>query len=96
MADGRSFEPDAVYRVAINSYRGNGGGELLTIGAGIPKEELASRIVDTTSKDLRYYLMEYIGRQGVVRPKSLDLWRFIPEEWTKDAIERDRRLLFGR
>ena len=96
MADGRLFEPDAVYRVAINSYRGNGGGELLTIGAGIPKEELASRIVDTTSKDLRYYLMEYIGRQGVVRPKSLDLWRFIPEEWTKDAIERDRRLLFGR
>ena len=96
MADGRPFEPDAVYRVAINSYRGNGGGELLTIGAGIPKEELASRIVDTTSKDLRYYLMEYIGRQGVVRPKSLDLWRFIPEEWTKDAIERDRRLLFGR
>ena len=96
MADGRPFEPDAVYRVAINSYRGNGGGELLTIGAGIPKEELASRIVDTTSKDLRSYLMEYIGRQGVVRPKSLDLWRFIPEEWTKDAIERDRRLLFGR
>lgn len=96
MADGRPFEPDAVYRVAINSYRGNGGGELLTIGAGIPKEELASRIVDTTSKDLRYYLMEYIGRQGVVRPKSLDLWRFIPEEWTKEAIERDRRLLFGR
>ncbi len=96
MADGRPFEPDGVYRVAINSYRGNGGGELLTIGAGIPKEELASRIVDTTSKDLRYYLMEYIGRQGVVRPKSLDLWRFIPEEWTKDAIERDRRLLFGR
>ena len=96
MADGRPFEPDAVYRVAINSYRGNGGGELLTIGAGIPKEELASRIVDTTSKDLRYYLMEYIGRQGVVRPRSLDLWRFIPEEWTKDAIERDRRLLFGR
>ena len=96
MADGRPFDTAATYRVAINSYRGNGGGELLTIGAGIPKEELATRIVEITPKDLRYYLMKYIERQGTVSPKPLNQWKFIPEAWTGPAIERDRKLLFGK
>ena len=96
MADGRPFDPQADYRVAINSYRANGGGELLTIGAGIPREELSARILDVTSHDLRYYLMDYIGRSGTVCPRPLGLWKFVPEEWAAPAIERDRRLLFGR
>ena len=96
MADRRPFDTAATYRVAINSYRGNGGGELLTIGAGIPKEELATRIVEITPKDLRYYLMKYIERQGTVSPKPLNQWKFIPEAWTGPAIERDRKLLFGK
>lgn len=96
MADGRPFDYGSTYKVAVNSYRGNGGGELLTIGAGIPKEELSSRIVDTTSKDLRYYLMDYISRHREVCAKPLDLWKFVPEEWVGEAIERDRRLLFGK
>ena len=45
MSDGRPFDPDRWYRVAVNSYRGNGGGELLTRGAGIPQDSLESRIV---------------------------------------------------
>lgn len=94
LADGRSFEMDKIYKVAINSYRGNGGGELLTIGAGIAKEELSSRIVHVTPKDLRYYLVEYIEKRRVVHPKPLNQWHFIPEEWARNAIERDRKLLF--
>ena len=49
---------DKTYKGARNSYRGNGGGELLTKGAGIPQEELKDRIVFSTDKDLRYYLMQ--------------------------------------
>ena len=96
MADGTAFNEEKIYKVAINSYRGNGGGELLTVGAGIPKEELAQRIVKSTTKDLRYYLTEYIERQGTVYPKPMNLWKFVPEDWTKKAIERDRALLFGK
>lgn len=40
MADGSPFDMDKVYKVALNSYRGNGGGELLTKGAGISQDEL--------------------------------------------------------
>ncbi len=95
LADGRPFDMDRKYKVAVNSYRGNGGGDLLTRGAGIPKEELAKRIVFATDKDLRYYLMQYIEQEGVLLPKALNQWKFIPEEWVKPAAQRDYRLLFG-
>ncbi len=38
MSNGQPFDEKKWYKVAVNSYRGNGGGELLTHGAGIPKD----------------------------------------------------------
>lgn len=94
LADGTPFDLDRTYTVAVNSYRGNGGGDLLTKGAGIPKEELASRIVSATDKDLRYYLMKRIEELGTLDPHPLNQWRFVPEEWVKPAAERDWKVLF--
>lgn len=94
MADGSPFLPDKDYTVAINSYRGNGGGNLLTDGAGIPKIELSSRILTSTDKDLRYYLMKYIEEKGTVQPKKLDQWKFVPEDMVAGASSRDKALLF--
>ena len=95
MADGKPFELDKQYKVAVNSYRGNGGGDLLTKGAGIPKAELSKRIIFSTDKDLRYYLMQRIEEVKVLDPKPLNQWKFIPEEWTVPAAQRDYKLLFG-
>ena len=96
LADGTPFDLDRTYTVAVNSYRGNGGGDLLTRGAGIPKEELPRRIVFSTDKDLRYYLMKRIEEVGTLDPHPLNHWRFIPDEWVKPAAERDRQLLFNK
>lgn len=96
MADGSRFDPDAIYKVAINSYRGNGGGNLLTQGAGIAPEELSSRILDSTDKDLRYYLMEYIINHPEIKATANDNWRFIPQDIVEPAAKRDRELLFGK
>ena len=93
MADGRPFCPDSTYRCALNSYRGNGGGRHLTEGAGIPAAELERRTVWRSDRDLRYYMLQYIRRQGTVSPKPLDLWRFIPEDWAEKARKTDERLL---
>ena len=93
MADGRPFCPDSTYRCALNSYRGNGGGRHLTEGAGIPAAELDRRTVWRSDRDLRYYMLQYIRRQGTVSPKPLDLWRFIPEDWAEQARKTDERLL---
>ena len=95
MANGEPFDLNKTYRVAVNSYRGNGGGDLLTKGAGIPKTELAKRIVYSTDKDLRYYLMKRIEEVKVLEPKPLNQWKFIPEEWTVPASIRDYDILFG-
>ena len=94
MADGSDFSLSKTYRVAVNSYRGNGGGDLLTKGAGIAKEDLSKRIVFSTEKDLRYYLMQRIEQVGTIDPKPLNHWKFIPEEWTEQAAARDREILF--
>ena len=93
-SDGKKFDENAWYLVAMNSYRGNGGGELLTRGAGIPMDSIPSRIVSMSERDLRYYLTRKIEREGNVDAKPLNNWRFVPENWAKPAIERDRKLLF--
>lgn len=94
-SDGRPFNEKAWYKVAMNSYRGNGGGELLTRGAGIPLDSINNRIIYMSERDQRYYLTQKIEREGRVEGKSLNNWHFIPEAWARPAIERDRKLLFG-
>lgn len=95
MSNGEPFVEDKWYRVVMNSYRGNGGGELLTKGAGISTKDLESRIMWKSDKDQRYYIIKEIEKKGTVTPISYNNWKFIPEEWTKNAIERDKEALFG-
>ncbi len=96
MSNGQPFDEKKWYKVVMNSYRANGGGELLTRGAGIPKDSLESRVLFHTEKDQRYYLTEEIQKMGTIDPKPNRNWKFVPEAWTKPALERDRKLLFGQ
>lgn len=95
MSNGEKFNPKKWYRVAMNSYRANGGGELLTKGAGIPKDKLTERIEYKSELDLRHYLSEEIKKQGTLTPVPNNNWRFVPEKLVKPALERDRKLLFN-
>lgn len=92
--DGRPFHLDQWYRVVMNSYRGNGGGELLVRGAGIPFDSIPSRIVYMSDLDQRHYLTDRIRQAGTVAPRAHNNWRFVPEEWATPAILRDRKYLF--
>lgn len=96
MSNGEPFDESRIYNVAINSYRANGGGELLTRGAGIPKEELESRIVWRSERDQRFYLMQEIEKKQRLDPKPNSNWRFVPEEWAREAGRRDSLILFSR
>jgi 2',3'-cyclic-nucleotide 2'-phosphodiesterase/3'-nucleotidase len=94
--DGNPFELSKTYKVAINSYRGNGGGGHLVKGAGITKEELTNRVINSTEKDLRYYMLKWIENQKVVNPEENINWKIIPENWVNIAKEKDYKLLFGK
>lgn len=96
ISDGRPFDEKAWYRVAMNSYRGNGGGELLTKGAGIPIKDIPNRIASISQYDQRYYLTQKIEKEGRLNAKTHTNWQFIPEAWTKPALQRDRKLLFKK
>ena len=94
MSNGEPFDLNKTYKVAMNSYRGNGGGLLLTQGAGIPREKLKERVIWESDRDQRYYLSQLIEQMGECDPQPFNNWRFVPEDWANPAIERDRRLLF--
>ena len=96
MSNGEKFDEKKWYKVVMNSYRANGGGELLTLGAGIPKDSLDSRVVWHTDMDQRHYLTEEIRRMGTINPQPNHNWRFVPEEWVKPALARDHKQLFGK
>lgn len=95
LSDGRSFDMNAKYTVAVNSYRANGGGNLLTDGAGIPADSLTSRVVRATDKDLRYYLIKAIEQNPVIDVTTDRNWKFIPEATAEKAIAIDREILFS-
>ncbi|MCF7948989.1 MAG: bifunctional metallophosphatase/5'-nucleotidase [Spirochaetia bacterium] len=92
--DGRPFNMDETYVVAINSYRGNGGGGHLTKGAGLPGDQLDEYVKSSTVKDLRYLLMKWIEERGTVEPQANNNWEVVPEDWVEQARETDYGLLF--
>ena len=96
MSNGSPFDEKKWYKVVMNSYRANGGGELLTLGAGIPKDSLEGRMLFQSFRDQRYYLTEEIERMGTIDPRPNNNWRFVPEEWVKPALKRDSLILFGK
>lgn len=96
MSDGQPFDENKWYKVAVNSYRANGGGELLTRGAGIPRDSLQARIIWKSQYDLRHYLIDWISRQPEFNPQPGHNWKFVPEDWTTEAAKRDSELLFGK
>ncbi|MDR0973323.1 MAG: bifunctional metallophosphatase/5'-nucleotidase [Prevotellaceae bacterium] len=95
MADGTPFDPNRTYKVAVNSYQGSGGASVLTAGAGISVQNLPSRILAATEKDMRYYIAEYIREKKIINPQPLYHWKFVPESLAKTGAERDRALLIG-
>lgn len=94
--NGKPFKINNYYKVAMNSYRGNGGGGLLTLGAKISKEEISKRLINSTQKDLRYYIMKWIEKNKIITPEALNNWKVIPEDWWLKGKEKDYKILFDK
>lgn len=95
MSDGRPFNPDQIYKIAVNSYRGNGGGGHFTEGAGISKDELKKSLLSSTDRDLRYYILKSIEDRKLITPEPVNNWKIIPETWVKKARAKEYKMLFG-
>jgi 2',3'-cyclic-nucleotide 2'-phosphodiesterase/3'-nucleotidase len=93
MSDNSKFFMDSTYTVAINSYRGNGGGGHLTKGLGLSKEEILNKRISSTDKDLRYYMMKWIEDKGEIKPVLKNEWEIIPKEWWLKAKDIDKKIM---
>ena len=92
--DGRPFKLDEIYKVAVNSYRGNGGGGHLTEGAHIEHDELLKRIISATDKDLRYIIMRNIEQKKIVSPKASGNWKAVPQDFWIKGRKKDYQILY--
>ncbi|NMC67481.1 MAG: bifunctional metallophosphatase/5'-nucleotidase [Spirochaetales bacterium] len=96
-SDGKPFDMNATYSVAINSYRAQGGGGHLTKGAGISQADLTAYkfVTSSTIKDLRYYLMKWIENyKGIIQPFVYNNWTVIPADWAAAAKAKDMLILY--
>lgn len=99
MSDGRIFNPDATYVVAINSYRGSGGGGHLTQGARIDANVVRTmKLVNgATTKDLRYFLLKWFeGQKETVTVAPIGNWSVIPEDLAAIGTANDYPLLYPK
>ncbi|MBN2893325.1 MAG: bifunctional metallophosphatase/5'-nucleotidase [Bacteroidales bacterium] len=95
MASGEAFDFTKRYKVALNSYRGNGGGGHLIEGSGISHVELHNRIITKSEKDVRSILMEWIKEKGEITPNALGQWRAIPVSWWHKGRQKSLKILFN-
>lgn len=94
-SNGGIFDLKKTYHVAVNSFRGNGGGGHFYEGVGLVKSDLLARIIKSTDRDLRYYMIESIKNMKIVNPEPLNNWIVLPEKYAEKAAVRDYELLFG-
>jgi 2',3'-cyclic-nucleotide 2'-phosphodiesterase/3'-nucleotidase len=95
LSSGVRFQLDKTYKVAINSYRAQGGGGHLA-AAGLTAEMARARILSSTVKDLRYYLMEAFETKGLIEPTVDYNWLVIPNLWVQRGIKNSYPKLYGQ
>ena len=99
MASGAPFEPDRTYKVAMTSYRANGGGGLLA-EIGIDTDRISDRVAEYYP-EIRNILYNYLKDNGSIQssvtgdPARIGHWEFVPAAWAPAAIRRDLELVFG-
>lgn len=93
LVNGAIFDLNKIYTVALTSYRASGGGDLLTKGSGIAREDLQSRIVARLA-DIREIMYNQIQLDGVLKADKLNHWKFVPEDLSKKLSEADYNMLF--
>lgn len=90
MMDGSAFNKDKTYKVAINSYRFNGGGNHLEAGVGLTKEQITERHLESIMTDLRELIRKELKAKGKSNIPSYGNWKFVPEDKLRPYIEKDK------
>lgn len=99
LADGKTFDMDAYYNVAMTSYRASGGGGSINEGAGLTPEQVAERTIMKypAIRDMVYDFFkshDAVTSELINDPSVVGSWKFVPEDIVGPLLEKDRKLLF--
>ena len=101
MADGKPFDPEAWYNVAMTSYRASGGGDIIPQGAGVSPEQMEERIIDRLP-EIREMIYQYIKKHGTIDAaligdrSNIGEWHFVPAKLVDPMMQADMELIFGK
>ena len=93
MSDGSKFDRSKNYKVALNSYQANGGGNFIPEGLGWDKKVFESRVIDYSDKDVRQYIADYIQAHDTIVPRLRGDWSIAPEKWWKKGMQTDMKFI---
>ncbi len=93
MGDGSDFDRKKTYKVALNSYQASGGGNFIPEGLGWSNQQLESKVIEWSDKDVRHYVADYIDEHDTIVPRLRDEWRLIPENWWKNGKKKDMKFI---
>lgn len=100
LADGTPFNENAQYDVAMTSYRASGGGGLMK-AVGIDTDRIDDRVVEYYP-EIRNILYDYLVANKEIDPETIGdksvigHWKFVPEQLSDNAMNKDMKLLFPR
>ncbi len=91
--NGKDFDENSFYFVAINSYQASGGGGHLFQGAGLSKEDVKERTLKISDKEIRAIMADYLEKQGNFFPDTTKNWSVKPHDvWMNKAKLESARL----
>ena len=93
MSDGSKFDRAKTYKVALNSYQANGGGNFVPEGLGWTKQDFESHVIEWSDKDVRQYVADYIQKHDTIVPSLRGDWTVVPENWFKKGIQTDMKFI---
>ncbi len=93
MSDGSKFDRTKTYKVALNSYQANGGGNFVPNGLGWTKQQFESHAIEWSDKDVRQYISDYFQKHDTVVPRLRGDWTVVPEKWWKKGMQADLKII---
>lgn len=92
LSNGRSFEPDKEYTVAVGEEFVMNTNLALSLGAKLKTVEIQKRVSAVSEKDMAELIVDYIKENKNVELKPMNNWKLLPVAWVndikKDEIER--------
>lgn len=93
LANGHPFDLNEEYTVAVGEDYVMNANIPLNIGAKVKPEDIQSRVIAVSEKDMAELVCEYIKEKKALDLKPAGNWSLLPAAWMKNIKENEMKLL---